>query len=1224
MPSLPPNSRLGTAALRTYLQSTLPDSQLTDGVVSSSYEPLLLLQAKHTLAGFAVANGDMRKSYEALYRSFKAYCAEQHGLLDTLDLAFVFCVQPGVPDLDNFCSNVETNVYFCRKFVVELAQPLGSSLARLPFLPLTPLHGQTLRPPSAQTFLQQSGVPAVLAQYLVVPGQRSPERIVEDCTSGTFGEPRLLKPSAAESAPYDDRAAVSVQLETVTIENFRAYRKRQTFELGADVTVLYGPNGFGKTSFFDAIDFGVTGGIGRIDSLRDANFVKTVQHLDSTSEDGVVSLSFRRDGAARKVTRTIRNRNHPSLDGHPSDRKAVLSELTGGDVPGVDRIANFVSLFRATHLFSQEQQELTKEFQTTCELPGDIVARMLAYEDYANALSKTSGVQGALKTVVSGANAEITRLSDEIAEAQRELDRLKTTAGAQANPAALDKLVADLRVKLAGLGLVVSPDTPDLAAIRGWRSSLTSLHAESRSRTKRLTDLAAEVSGLTPMRLDLRIVEGEISTADKELAGTESNLHATALATQAGQQRLTALNAKHSELQRTADTLDWIRRTKPVYAQLTEQLAALRAQLALATDALAGQREALATVTAEARGQGRSDAAISDDLQGKRAHLARARELAASLEVWRASRAALEANARSQREANPSLDRLRFKVLALAPRIAETSAEESRLKRALAEAEKNQSELLRLLSQLQGYITSGFCPLCGQDHGSRDELARRIQAHVAADIGGTMRLDLADIQERSKGLNDQIASNREEQEALQLKVAALASEGTRLRLLISEADAAAKRLDVRLDSAKPSPAEQLQSLETQLQAEVERLEGHSQAARLVGDETRVALHTAQQSVEAAVAEIAERTASIAGLEEQIHAFRADPRVTTVSLDVDLAQLEENARDNSLEIAACRAGIAKEETEGARVRSELSGQQQKSAASKAQLKSLRSRAATLQHAITQIATRLDESKLKPDVTQEELLAAITQEERSQAQTLALQDSTANLELAVDAAATSAAFAQIAQNVRGKERTLAGETRKRDEHQPWTKYFDDIARFTSSQQNDAVANFTLEYGPRTSVIQRRLRSVYGFDDIDIQSRDSAIRVRVRRRGEELRPTDYFSQSQQQTLLLGLFLTACISQTWSAFSPVFLDDPVTHFDDLNTYAFLDLIVGLLESNVGRRQFIMSTCDEELLQLAQQKLRHLGARAKFYRFSAIGGDGPVVDEVSARARGQESPASN
>jgi len=238
--------------------------------------------------------------------------------------------------------------------------------------------------------------------------------------------------------------------------------------------------------------------------------------------------------------------------------------------------------------------------------------------------------------------------------------------------------------------------------------------------------------------------------------------------------------------------------------------------------------------------------------------------------------------------------------------------------------------------------------------------------------------------------------------------------------------------------------------------------------------------------------------------------------------------------------------------------------------------------------------------------------IAEESRVQAQLLALRDSASNLELAIDAATTAAALTTLRQNVRNKEKAVATAARKRDQYQPWLRYFTELSRLVSSQQNEAIANFTSEYGPRTSVIQRRLRSVYGFDDIEIQSHESTISVRVKRHGEELRPTDYFSQSQQQTLLLGLFLTACISQTWSGFSPVFMDDPVTHFDDLNTYAFLDLIVGLLESDLGKLQFIISTCDEKLLQLARQKFRHLGEGAKFYRFSAISAEGPVVDEIA------------
>jgi len=40
------------------------------------------------------------------------------------------------------------------------------------------------------------------------------------------------------------------------------------------------------------------------------------------------------------------------------------------------------------------------------------------------------------------------------------------------------------------------------------------------------------------------------------------------------------------------------------------------------------------------------------------------------------------------------------------------------------------------------------------------------------------------------------------------------------------------------------------------------------------------------------------------------------------------------------------------------------------------------------------------------------------------------------------------------------------------------------------------------------------------------------------------------------------------------------------------LDSIVGLLEPNTGTRQFIISTCDEKLLQLARQKFSHIGGK--------------------------------
>ena len=276
----------------------------------------------------------------------------------------------------------------------------------------------------------------------------------------------------------------------------------------------------------------------------------------------------------------------------------------------------------------------------------------------------------------------------------------------------------------------------------------------------------------------------------------------------------------------------------------------------------------------------------------------------------------------------------------------------------------------------------------------------------------------------------------------------------------------------------------------------------------------------------------------------------------------------------------------------------------------ELSSLQAKAARLRTSSNEMSDRIRREGLPNDVSENSLLALVSEMANEQAKSAELRDAVASLELVVDATATGAAFDRLRQGIDRRRVAIETARQTQAQHRRWLGYFGALSELLSSEQSAAVAEFASEYGPRTSVIQKRLRSVFGFSDIEILSKESKILVRVKRQGTELRPTDYFSQSQQQTLLLGLFLTAYLSQTWSGLSTVFLDDPVTHFDDLNAYAFLDLIVGLFESEPDQRQFVISTCDEKFLQLARRKFGHLGNQARFYTFTAIGEEGPVVQE--------------
>jgi DNA repair exonuclease SbcCD ATPase subunit len=55
-----------------------------------------------------------------------------------------------------------------------------------------------------------------------------------------------------------------VKFESASIEGFRAFTERVEVDLSADVTVLVGPNGTGKTSLLDALLWGITGRLKRV------------------------------------------------------------------------------------------------------------------------------------------------------------------------------------------------------------------------------------------------------------------------------------------------------------------------------------------------------------------------------------------------------------------------------------------------------------------------------------------------------------------------------------------------------------------------------------------------------------------------------------------------------------------------------------------------------------------------------------------------------------------------------------------------------------------------------------------------------------------------------------------------------------------------------------------------------------------------------------------------
>lgn len=87
---------------------------------------------------------------------------------------------------------------------------------------------------------------------------------------------------------------------------------------------------------------------------------------------------------------------------------------------------------------------------------------------------------------------------------------------------------------------------------------------------------------------------------------------------------------------------------------------------------------------------------------------------------------------------------------------------------------------------------------------------------------------------------------------------------------------------------------------------------------------------------------------------------------------------------------------------------------------------------------------------------------------------------------------------------------------------------------------------------------------------------------------------------SLAITVFLGGALRQRWSGFNTILIDDPIQQMDEMNVFAFLDLIRGL--SN--QRQFIIFTCSRDFYLLALEKLDCLNKskRGSFLAYRLVG----------------------
>ncbi|PEL43855.1 AAA family ATPase [Bacillus wiedmannii] len=123
---------------------------------------------------------------------------------------------------------------------------------------------------------------------------------------------------------------MSLKLQSIELEAFRAYKDIGYFDFtlptgeAANLVVIYAPNGFGKTSFFDAVEWAFTGKINkisensRIKNIADYEKGHILKNIDSDLDKGRVKIITDNNNILEVYTKQL-GRHNRQTDYHSGD-----------------------------------------------------------------------------------------------------------------------------------------------------------------------------------------------------------------------------------------------------------------------------------------------------------------------------------------------------------------------------------------------------------------------------------------------------------------------------------------------------------------------------------------------------------------------------------------------------------------------------------------------------------------------------------------------------------------------------------------------------------------------------------------------------------------------------------------------------------------------------------------------------------------------------------------
>ena len=1161
--------------------------------------------------------------------------------------------------------SIISDEYVCRKLIAPIEDKnIQKSLVRLPFYPFeVPKLPKEAIPQNVIEALIDSDFPYEL--ILDLAGRVSKNTILRKLKERLYKNVKLKSHKIQKGSLPEDYCSYSTRVKRICIQNFRGIGKKLDLDTDADIVVIYGPNGTGKTSIIDAIEWTITG---EVERLWGRNYDKPVSpneslvNLFSKERLAEIQVEFGKNGGSilekRYVDLSKSRRSHAEINSRRANDKTMIREIVGIRMPQMD-VRRLRRVFLRSHFLGQNT---ILEFITQDpESRYDAFSHMVGTQDYMLFDEKINSVIRALERELevkskhkNESKEEIRNISVQVNAKQQALERLKRGIKEEVST---QTLIGEIQILLRELNIEVpkflfprKKELPGIEELDKMIEIVSTYPQRSSNKINALSNLLIEakneeIRGREKEKVISNIdgLSRNINELRNQYTGEKSTLDVL-------QKELREYSRQKESYDRQIVNIKWLIETLPKYRRtqetLTEECKHIK-KLSKERDSIQTKIETYKEKLSEVTKNLQKFQKEIEDINVTVRYLLQIKE---HLPAWKENLRKITQITDSIQQLNKETTQLRQNKSELEKELKHTTDMLRSIEAKLDTEKEKQNRKLQLITKLKEYLDSPECPFCGHHWEKVEDLNKQVEkrllhlAYMLHDLGHYSPGQVEEFKPILKSLLD-LASKHETllKKANQSK--------RQIKVLIEDIELRLKKVQ-QLESEKVQLNKKIEDWGNTLtylkdkhpELEVQIIPDQSQVlALLKGYQTQLdAIKVSHEEAKKKASDLDKEIKSIMNMQKDIEEQIISHQMKESYYIETLAQLNEEITEKEVanlvsqnvstlhvfieellrKVEAMRKEINKRQSECGKIEAGLSDMENNLKKLSEKGHSLAERLKELKDASETFRTNLQKEEILPSKKLQEIMNEIENKKEREIKYFRncehLQALSKQLKSIMTLSQIKQELNRMQEEKAEKEKIFDDITADFQNLSNWAASLKRLKKLAEDKRKEQERSHSKMYSPATNLVYSRLNAHPLFNQIILKVGEKELKVLAQSsKGEQLRfektnqisPRQFFSEAQLNIAALSIFLATALHQKWSGFNTIIIDDPVQNMDDFNVYAFLDLVRGLI---MNGHQFILTTCNRDLYKLMLVKFRDLNEanrnRFKAYRLKGIYAEGPEL----------------